>query len=121
MGRKTHLLNCIYLLALREGWAVSYVELDHMENPPYRPRSVYGSIISSFRFEGGEGDFRKFLQKIAMSKNTHEILEHPLLGKIIRKIKEDEVDEDDWEWMEGKLKISKNTIILRRQVYTAIF
>ncbi len=56
-----------------------------------------------------------------MSKNTHEILEHPLLGKIIRKIKEDEVDEDDWEWMEGKLKISKNTIILRRQVYTAIF
>lgn len=101
---KTHLLNCIYLLALREGWAVSYVELDHMENPPYRPRSVYGSIVESFRFgREGEGDFRKFLQKVAISKSTHEILEHPLLGKIIRKIREDEVDEDDWEWIEGKL------------------
>jgi len=98
---KTHFLNCIYTLALREGWAVSYVELDHIENPPYKPRSVYRSIVDSFRFGEDGGDFRKFLQKVATSKNTREILEHPLLGDIVWNIKDNSADEDDWEWVEG--------------------
>ncbi len=47
---KSHQLKTLEALALKHGWAVSYVEFDPKEADPAKPHLVYRAIISGLRF-----------------------------------------------------------------------
>ena len=99
---KTHLLEYIYSVALKDNWAVSMVELDPNEASFHKPRIIYQKIISSFRFRQRNGDFREFLRQIANSPRFYEVESHKYLGRVIEEIRNNTDDEDIWEWIEGK-------------------
>ena len=100
---KTHLLEYIYSIALKNNWAVSLVELDPQELPFHKPKRIYEAIINSFRFQkdGYQCDFREFLRAIAKSSHFYKLDEHQYLGKAIRKLRSGEDKEYLWEWIEG--------------------
>jgi hypothetical protein len=47
---KSHQLKTLEALALKNGWAVSYVEFDPKEADPAKPHLVYRAIVSGLRF-----------------------------------------------------------------------
>ena len=100
---KTHLLEYIYLIALKNNWAVSLVELDPQELPFHKPKRIYEAAINSFRFkkDGYQCDFREFLRAIVESDNFYKLEEHKYLRSAIRRITEGGDNEYFWEWIEG--------------------
>lgn len=100
---KTHLLEYIYSIALKNNWAVSLVELDPQELPFHKPKRIYEAIINSFRFQkdGYQCDFREFLRAIVESDNSYKLEEHKYLRSAIRRITEGEDNEYFWNWIEG--------------------
>jgi len=98
---KTHLLEYIYSIALRDGWAVSLVELDPNESPLHKPKTIYRKIISSFRFGKKKNDFREFLRQIANNSKWHKLKEHAHLGPVIQSIRNNKDTDDYLEWIEG--------------------
>jgi len=98
---KTHLLEYIYSLALKNNWAVSVVELDPNEVPFHKPKAIYEKVVHSLRFDRQNRDFREFLRYIAKSSEFYKLKEHKYLIEIIEKIRNGTDDEDDWEWIEG--------------------
>ena len=99
---KTHLLEYIYWVALRNNWAVSMVELDPDEASFHKPRNIYQNITSSFRYKLQNGNFREFLREIAsLNDSFHKIKNHVYLGEVIKRIRNGTVNDDIWEWIEG--------------------
>ena len=100
---KTHLLEYIYALGLKEGFAVSIAELDPNEAPPFKPKAIYRKIVQSFRYreEGEERDFRGFLRAVA-KQGRDSLRNHPYLSHILIKIGTREETEWLWNWIEGK-------------------
>jgi hypothetical protein len=52
---KSHALDVLYSLALREGFAVGRVELDAFECQPNHPRNVYRRLVRSLRLPDAPG------------------------------------------------------------------
>ena len=99
---KTHFLDYIYSILLKEGWAISYVSLDPSELPLHRPKRIYEAILRTFRFKTRDRGFRDFLREVAARDKGHELDGHPYLGTVIRRIRSGTEDEYIWQWIEGK-------------------
>lgn len=99
---KTHFLEYIYSIALKDNWAVSIVNLDPGELSFHQPKKIYEYIINSFKFKNKDGNFREFLREIAKSHDYYKLSEHQYLNRAIEIIRNEADEEDFWEWIEGK-------------------
>lgn len=99
---KTHLLNYAYWRALRENFAVAYVEMDPNETPFHKFKRVYARLVQTFRFcsKGGKlKSFREFLKE-AFVRGAFK--DHIYFKYLI------EHDDDIfWEWIEGSESIPR--------------
>lgn len=107
---KSHLIEIVNSLSLKNEWAVSSLEIDQFEAPLYMPKRIYREIISTFKYkkDGQIYDFKDFIRDIARapdSSQKRKILSHKYLGEAIRMVKRsgDESIEDDtiWDWIRG--------------------
>ena len=92
---KTHLLNHLRYVALKDRYAVSLVEMDPQETPFSQPKCVYAQIARNLCWPDGsdEGDFRKLVKRA---------LDHGLLRKHhYFKWLSEVPDERVWEWIAG--------------------
>ncbi|MEM0316139.1 MAG: DUF2791 family P-loop domain-containing protein, partial [Archaeoglobaceae archaeon] len=102
---KTHFLEYVYELAIKNSWAVSFLEVDPQEISFYKPRRVYEEIIRSFKFKKGDTlcDFREFLRSVANSDVNLDIVENcQYLYNALREIREGNDTEELYEWIEGR-------------------
>ncbi|KKN16993.1 hypothetical protein LCGC14_0970310 [marine sediment metagenome] len=108
---KTHFLEYIYYLALKENWAVSFVELRPNETPLHKPKAIYEKIINSFKYHKNK-NFETFLREIAENPNSNLINAHHHLGEIVRRIKGNTDFSFCWDWIKGRLNHSGSSIKL---------
>lgn len=94
---KTHLASYIESLGLKLGYATSFVELDYYEAPFYRPKRVYRSIVSSFRYLKNNRiyRFRDFIREI----RKLGYWDGHYFFKYINPAYE---DENIWDWIEAR-------------------
>ncbi len=94
---KTHLVNYLNNIALKEGFATSRIELDYNEAPFYKPKLIYKNIVSSLRcfYENRYLGFRDII-KIAIESG--HLRDNDFFKFLNDKIN----DENLWEWIEGK-------------------
>ena len=79
------------------------VELDTTEAPLSKPKSVYEKIAGSLRFmkDGRVQDFRNMLVDAAFSERYERIIDHEYLGKIVQLIRDQEITESHYVWIQG--------------------
>ncbi|MEO0158170.1 MAG: BREX system ATP-binding domain-containing protein, partial [candidate division WOR-3 bacterium] len=99
---KSHLLDYLYALALREGYAVARVELDPNEAPPFKPKAVYRKLIETFRYKYSDNVryFRDFLRALT-EKAKYSLQSHYYLGRVISAIGTSQ-EEESLNWIEGR-------------------
>lgn len=95
---KTHLLNYIKHVALKENFAVSLTEVNPYESPFSKPKRVYAQIANNLRFKNDSsklGGFEELLKKIFDNgllrnhfyfRHVHENLNNSLV----------------WQWIQAK-------------------
>ena len=98
---KSHFLQYMYNKALKEGWAVSLVNLDINEVSFYKPKNLYREIISTFRFKEKDGNFREFLKTVSESGGIDLLRDHRFIYKILENLQNNKENEDMWLWIEG--------------------
>jgi hypothetical protein len=100
---KTHLLDYLYALVLKQGYAAAMVTLDPFEVPLFKPKAVYRRLIQSLCYiDGSERKgFRDFMRALA-GKGQCEIQAHEYLGEAISRLKQEEDPEWLWNWIEGR-------------------
>lgn len=95
---KTHLAQYACTSALKQGFAVSYVQIDPSEAPFHYPKYVYRAVVRALRFRephrGGTRGFRALLCRFA----AHDVIsDHTYLKHIERA----DVDPLIWDWIEA--------------------
>lgn len=62
---KSHLLEYVRHLAIKQGLATAYCELDPQEVSPHRPKQVYRELIHNLRYinSGAQYSFRDIMRK----------------------------------------------------------
>ena len=108
---KTHFLEYIYFLALKENWAVSFVEIRPNETPLHKPKAIYEKIIDSFKYHKNK-NFEMFLREIAGNPNSNLVNSHRHLNEMVRRIKNSMDFSFCWDWIKGKLNHSGISIKL---------
>ncbi len=99
---KTHFLEYIDYIALKDNWAISFLEFDSNSLPLNKPKLLYEEIIRSFHYKNG--DFKDFLTEVANSRDYLLMEEHTHLNVMIKKIR-NEMDWDYyWSWIYGTLE-----------------
>lgn len=100
---KSHLLEYFRLMALNDGWAVSFVEVGLEENPFYKPYMIYREMVKNFRAKigGRELNFRSFLKMATENDDSDMLNGHLFFGKMKDLLRFDEEEEKVWEWIEG--------------------
>ena len=100
---KTHLLHYALSIALQNGFAVAWVELDPNEAPFHKPKRVYNHILKNFKYRSQESGrlkgFRNFLQE-AFRESAFQ--DHIYFKHLI-----EHNDEVFWEWIEGSESIPR--------------
>ena len=93
---KTHMLNYLRSYALKQGYAVAFVEMDAQEAPFSRPKRVYAQLIQSLRYRdaatGREVGFRDLVRRAVYAGLTHE---HPYFAYLTDNLADDNV----WDWI----------------------
>lgn len=95
---KTHLLHYARGIALQEGFAVGWVEMDPNEAPFHKPKRVYSRIIQNLKYRSqqdtGLRGFRDFVKEILSNGafKDHVYFKH-LIGQTH--------DEALWDWIEA--------------------
>jgi len=107
---KTHFLEYINNVALKDNWAVSFLEFDSNSLPLNKPKLLYQEIIRSFRYKNG--DFRDYMNEVAKSSNYILMKEHSHLSTMIRRIRNDTDFDHCWDWIYGKLNHSGKSVYL---------
>lgn len=97
---KTHLLEVISSMAIRDGWAVARIEIDPDESPLHKPKQIYNHFIKSLSYKQSDKilGFQDFITSIAESTNSERkerLLKHPYLGKVLTHWD----DEEDRSWL----------------------
>ncbi len=98
---KTHFLQYVYYKALKDDWAVSFVDLDINEITFSKPKNLYRKIVSTFRFREKDGNFREFLRTLAFEDKTGLLEGHKYLYEVVSRINRGVEDETMWNWIEG--------------------
>lgn len=112
---KTHFLEYINNIALKDNWAVSFLEFDSNSLPLNKPKLLYEEIIRSFKYKNG--DFRDFMNEVAKSSDYILMKEHTHLSTMIKRIRDDRDADFCWEWIYGKLNHS-GTLASLPPIYT---
>ena len=93
---KTHMLNYLRSDAMKQGYAVAFVEMDAQEAPFSRPKRVYAQLVQSLRYRdaatGREVGFRDLVQRAVYAGLTHE---HPYFAYLTKNL----ADENVWNWI----------------------
>lgn len=101
---KTHLLEYLHHIALREGLVTSMCELHIQETPPHRPKKVYHELVYGLRYikEGCEYGFRDLLR----AGGGVEMEDHVFLTPVLKRLADQDADgpasEVFWQWIEGE-------------------
>ncbi len=98
---KSHFLQYIYSMALKEGWGVSIINLDINEVSFFRPKNIYKTMVANFRYRDDKGLFRDFLKELSKSDKSYLLEEHVYLYEVIRRVSQKNDDEVMWNWIEG--------------------
>ena len=99
---KSHFLQYMYHKALKDGWAVSLVNLDINEVSFFKPKNLYRRIISTFRFRKNGGTFREFLREIYASGGIDLLKSHRFIYRVLENLQNNKEYEDMWLWIEGE-------------------
>lgn len=93
---KTHLLNYLRSYALKEGYAVAFVEMDSQEAPFSRPKRVYAQVAQSLVYRdaatGREARFRDLVRRAVYAGLTRD---HPYFSYLEESLADDAV----WDWI----------------------
>jgi len=96
---KTHLLHYARGLALKEKFAVAWVEMDPNETPFHKPKRIYKSIVKSLRYraqrDGVLHGFREFIEEVLFAGYFDDHIYFKYL-----KGKTD--NENIWRWIEAQ-------------------
>lgn len=96
---KTHLIHYLNGFALKNDYAVSWIEMDPNEVPFHKPKKVYSNIIKNFKYRSKQNNqvkgFRDFLYE-CLKKGAFK--DH-IYFKYFFEFGEKEIF---WEWIEGK-------------------
>jgi len=97
---KTHLIEYMYWWALRNGFAVSRIELDTKDVAPHHPRCVYREIVRNLRYVYNEQElgFRDIM-RVALEIDLPE--PHIFISPFLKVIKKHQ-NEPLWNWIEGE-------------------
>ncbi len=101
---KTHLLEYMRHMSLRQGLVTAYCELSTQEAPLYRPKRVYRELMYNLRYikNNYEYHFRDLLRTIAHI----EISDHCFFTPVLKRV--NDIDNGDlasevfWQWIEGE-------------------
>ncbi len=96
---KTHFLNHIYCLAIKDNWAVSIINLDINEVSFYKPKNLYREIIRNLRTS--KGGFREFLKEVLNSEDAFYLEEHKYFRRVLELVNLHKDTEEMWDWIEG--------------------
>ncbi len=101
---KTHLLEYLYHLGIKEGLVVTKVDLDPREVALSRPKKVYRELIHNLRFldHEREGGFRDLLRKAVNLNIKDHIYFTPLLSRIKRVEENEFIAEVFYQWVEAE-------------------
>ena len=102
---KSHLLRFLARDAERSGFAVAMAGFDPSEAAAAFPSNTWRKLVQSFhvKLDGVEHDFREFLKElVARPAWRNSLGGHPLLGRFLERLEANRVDEEDFEWIEGR-------------------
>lgn len=94
---KTHFLNYLKEMALKEEYAVSLCSVDPTESPLYKPLHVYEEIVKNFTYKNNK-TFKDFINKIQKNSNNIE-KKNPYIYNIT---KGDIHENLFWRWIKGE-------------------
>ena len=94
---KTHLLQHAFGKALREGFAVTSVQIDPAEAPFHNPKRVYRQIVRNLRY-GEPGDSKGFRDFLKKALNKGGLLDHRYFRLLLHSTPSDGAY---WEWIEA--------------------
>lgn len=96
---KTHLLHYSLSYALKNNFAVAWVEMDPNEVPFYNPKRVYRKLLKEFKYYDRNSDqiknFRDFIKNVV----SQNIL---MDNKFIQHMRNNLYEENFWHWIEGE-------------------
>ena len=98
---KTHLLQHACGKALRDGFAVTSVQVDADEAPFHNPKRVYRQIVRNLRF-GEPGDPKGFRDLVTAALHKGELTEHRYFRLLRSRDGSVTSREDIWEWIEAR-------------------
>ncbi|MBD3349966.1 MAG: hypothetical protein GF364_00590, partial [Candidatus Lokiarchaeota archaeon] len=95
---KTHMLQYVYGSALKQGFAVSYVEIDPLECPLFRPKKIFAKITQSLQYISPLNENPKnFRSLIKMLLNEGAFKDHRYFKLLLGSS-----DQGIWEWIEAQ-------------------
>ncbi len=101
---KSHILEYTRHLAIKNGLATTYCELDPVEVSLHRPKKVYRELVHNLRYiqNGTEYSFRDIMRRaVSLNLSDHKFFT-PLLRKLSRLDQSDTRSEVFWQWIEGE-------------------
>ncbi len=101
---KTHLLEYIRHISLKQGLVTAYCELSTQETPLYRPKRVYRELMYNLRYikDNCEYHFRDLLRMVAEITINDHCFFTPLLKRLKEIDNSDLVSDVFWQWIEGE-------------------
>lgn len=110
---KSHFLECIRGLALKEQFAVSLVALEPNESHLHRPKRVYRRLMQNLEYFDANQQrrgFREFLRDGA--QHPHQLWqEDSYLSTLYQNLKYGRLEEPQWDWIAG------NEVVRKAQMY----
>ena len=102
---KSHLLRYLEQDAEGLGYAVATAGFDPSEATTAFPKKAWRRIVGGFKatVEGVPLDFRGFLRAVVGRDAWREVLgDNRLLGRFLARLAGGHVEEEDWDWVEGR-------------------
>lgn len=99
---KTHFLEYIDQISLKDNWAVSLLEFDSNSLPLNKPKLLYEEVMRSFKYKNG--DFKDFLREVAESPDYILMKDHTHLFTMIKRIRNETDFDYCWKWIYGSLE-----------------
>ncbi len=106
---KSHLLAYLEHIAWHEGYAVAFTGYDPAEATAAFPKRFYRNLVSTLvvPHAGSAMNFREFMHELQNRGGADFFKGHTYLGAFMQAMEAGELDEADWEWLEGRDTYSK--------------
>ena len=93
---KTHLIDFLYDIAVKNGLVVCKAELDVLEVSPSRPLKLYQALLSTLKWQGG--GFKDFILEASRINMDHYQV---FLSPLFERIRRGKADDLLWQWISG--------------------